>query len=102
MNLALLTGTNLFANTAGQDPTVAAYILTGIAFAQFIGLILFKLFSVLKQNGKMMACLHKEQPVRSKAPPDLKNDEAFPSLKTSIQKEREEKLYVLFCVFCVP
>ena len=60
MNLALLTGTNLFANTAGQDPTVAAYILTGVAFAQFIGLILFKLFSILR---KTMACLHKEQRV---------------------------------------
>ena len=60
MNLALLTGTNLFANTAGQDPTVAAYILTGVAFAQFIGLILFKLFSILR---KTMACLRKEQPV---------------------------------------
>ena len=60
MNLALLTGTNLFTNTAGQDPTVAAYILTGVAFAQFIGLILFKLFSILR---KTMACLRKEQPV---------------------------------------
>ena len=63
MNLALLTGTNLFANTAGQDPTVAAYILTGMAFTQFIGLIFFKLFSILKRNRKTMACLRKEQPV---------------------------------------
>ena len=63
MNLALLTGTNLFANTAGQDPTVAAYILTGMAFTQFIGLIFFKLFSILKRNGKTMACLCKEQRV---------------------------------------
>ena len=44
-------------------PTVAAYILTGVAFAQFIGLILFKLFSILKRNVKVMACFHKERPV---------------------------------------
>ena len=78
LNLALLTGTNLFANTVGEDPTAAAYILTGIVFFQFVGLILFKLFSVLKQNAKVkkylrkgqlcikqnaktMACLHKGQ-----------------------------------------
>ena len=54
MNLALLSGTNLFANTVGEDPTVAAYILTGIVFVQFVELILFKLFSVIKQNAKLM------------------------------------------------
>ena len=63
MNLALLTGTNLFANTVGQDLTLAAYILTGVAFAQFIGLIFYKLYSIFKRNEKVMACLHKEQPV---------------------------------------
>ena len=59
MNLALLTVANLFANTVGEDPTVAAYILIGIVFLQFVGLVLFKFFSVLKQNARMMEYLHK-------------------------------------------
>ena len=38
---------------------MAAYILIGIVCFQFVGLILFKLFSVLKQNARVMEYLHK-------------------------------------------
>ena len=63
MNLALLTGTTFFANAVGEDPIVATYILIGIAFVQFVGLVLFKVFSILKQNKTIMTCLHKRQPL---------------------------------------
>jgi len=63
MNLALLTGMTFFANAIGEDPIVATYILIGIAFVQFVGLILFKVFSILKRNKKIMTCLHKRQPL---------------------------------------
>ena len=59
MNLALLSGSNLFASTAGEDTSMSAYILIGVAFAQFIGLVLFKMFSILKQNEKVMKCFRK-------------------------------------------
>ena len=59
MNLALLTGMTFFNNAVGEDPIVATYILIGIAFVQFVGLVLFKVFSILKQNKKIMTCLHK-------------------------------------------
>ena len=63
MNLALLSGTNVFAHAVGGDPTLAAYILIGAAFVQFVGLILFKVFSILKRNERVIACLHKGRPV---------------------------------------
>ena len=42
--------------------TMAAYTLIGTAFVQFLGLIIFKVFSILKRSEKVMACLHKRQP----------------------------------------
>ena len=63
MNLALLTGMTFFNNAVGEDPIVATYILIGIAFVQFVGLVLFKVFSILMQNKKIMTCFHKRQPL---------------------------------------
>ena len=62
MNLALLSGTNLFSNAVGENPIVAAYVLMGIVLVQFVGLVLFKVVFILKQNERLMACLHKAQP----------------------------------------
>ena len=64
MNLALLSVTNMFTTMVRGDQTVAAYTLIGIAFVQFLGLILHKIFSILKKNEKVKACLrHRRQPV---------------------------------------
>ena len=63
MNLALLTGANSFITTAGGDLAASAYTLIGIAFVQFVGLVIFKVFSILKQSEKVMECLHRSQPV---------------------------------------
>ena len=63
MNLALLCVTNSFTSSSGGDQGVAASTLIGIAFVQFLGLIIFKVFSILKRSKKIMACLHKRQPV---------------------------------------
>ena len=54
MNLVLLTGANSFIAAAGGGLAMSAYTLTGIAFVQFIGLVLFKVFSILKQSEKVM------------------------------------------------
>ena len=61
MNLVLLTGTNSFIATAGGGLAMSAYTLIGIAFVQFAGLVLFKVFSILKQSEKVMEFLHKKQ-----------------------------------------
>ena len=63
MNLVLLTGAYSFITTAGGDVAVSAYTLVGVAFVQFVGLIFFKVFSILRQNEKVMGCLRKKHPV---------------------------------------
>ena len=63
MNLALLSVATMFTTMVGGDEMVASYTLIGIAFIQFIGLVLFKLFSILKGRERIMACLHRRQPV---------------------------------------
>ena len=62
MNLAILSGAHSFTTTAGGGVAVPAYTLIGVALAQFVGLVIFKVFSILKQSEKVMQCLHKEQP----------------------------------------
>ena len=61
MNLVILTWINSFITVAGGDLAMSAYTLIGIAFVQFAGLVLFKVFSILKQSEKVMECLHKRQ-----------------------------------------
>ena len=61
MNLALLCVANLFTTRSGGGQSCAAYTLIGMAFVQFLGLIIFKLFSILKNSERVNACLHREQ-----------------------------------------
>ena len=44
------------------DLAASAYTLIGIAFLQFIGLVVFKVFSLFKQSETVMRCLHSRQP----------------------------------------
>ena len=62
LNLVLLTGAYSFVATTGGDLAASAYTLIGIAFIQFVGLVLFKVVSILKQSEKLMECLCKKQP----------------------------------------
>ena len=61
MNLALLCVTNSFTSRSGGHQDVAASTLIAIVFAQFLGLIIFKVFSIHKRNKKVMACLQRTQ-----------------------------------------
>ena len=63
MNLILLTAAYSFIASAGGDLAVSAYTLIGIAFVQFVGLVLFKVLTILKQNEKFMRCFHRGQPI---------------------------------------
>ena len=42
---------------------MSVYTLIGIAFVQFVGLVLFKVLTILKQSEKLMRCFHKGQPI---------------------------------------
>ena len=57
MNLALLGLTSFFTTAVGRDETVAVYVLIGVVFVQFLGLIIFKTFSILRRNEKVTALL---------------------------------------------
>ena len=52
LNLAILNVTKMFSNNSDGSSSVASFTLIAIALAQFVGLILYKVF---KQNQKMMA-----------------------------------------------
>ena len=62
-NLALFAATILYNKTSGGDPAVAAYTLIGIAFLQFIGLVIFKIACILKKSPKLMKCVRMRRPV---------------------------------------
>ena len=66
VNLTILCFSNLFTNLTGSDFRSASNTLIGLAFIQFVGLVLFKVFSILKRNEKMIACFlimcHQKQP----------------------------------------
>ena len=62
MNLVGLCLTKFFTTLSGGDQDVAAYTVIGMAFVQFLGLVLFKLFSILKRTEKVKACFHRGQP----------------------------------------
>ena len=60
VNLALLAVIKLFNND--ENISEAPYnILIGIAFAQFLGLILYKVFLIIKHSEKVKACLHQRE-----------------------------------------
>ena len=65
MNLAVLGVATCFTTTARGDLSVPTYILIGVAFVHFVGLVIFKVFSILKQSEKVMRCLLRAQPAEN-------------------------------------
>ena len=63
MNLMVLTAVYSFIASGGGDLAVSAYTLIGIAFVQFVGLVLFKVLTTLKRSEKFMRCFRKGQPI---------------------------------------
>ena len=57
MNLVLFSGADLYTKTSGGSPAVAFHILIGIAFLQFIGVVIFKMALKLKKCPKIMECV---------------------------------------------
>ena len=48
INLALLGLAKFYTNAAGGDQTAATYTLIGVAFTQFLGLVFYQVYSLLK------------------------------------------------------
>ena len=62
INLALLCVTHFYTKLAKGNQAVAAYTLIGTAFVQFLGLLTFKVFAILKRSRKIRACLQRRHP----------------------------------------
>ena len=79
-NLALFAATILYIKPSGGDPAAAAYTLIGIAFLQFIGLVIFKIACILKKSPKLMKYVRMRRPV---------DDDWEQYEKAAVQREME-------------
>ena len=60
VNLGLLSSSHT--PFEGNKFSIASNCLIGLAFAQFIGLIIFKVLVIIKRNERVMSCLRRGQP----------------------------------------
>ena len=51
----------MFTTLEGGNTSLVSKSLFGLAFAQFIGLIFFKVFVIIKRSEKVMACFRRLQ-----------------------------------------
>ena len=57
INLTLMTGAIFYSHSVGGDSRVYVYPLIGLALLQFVGLLIFKVYSILKNISKCRACI---------------------------------------------
>ena len=62
VNLGLLSASHMFTSFEGSNFSLALNCLIGLAFAQFIGLIIFKVLVIIKRSERVMSCLRRGQP----------------------------------------
>ena len=62
VNLGLLSASHMFTTLEGGNISLASNCLFGLAFAQFIGLVFFKVVVIIKHSERVMACLRRGQP----------------------------------------
>ena len=61
-NLGLLSASHMFTTFEEGNSFLAVTCLFGLGFAQFIGLIFYKMLVIIKRSKTVMACLHRGQP----------------------------------------
>ena len=61
MNLTILGVATLFITTTGGNQIAVSSTLMGLAFTQFLGLIIFKVLSIFKYKEKLNTCLRKRR-----------------------------------------
>ena len=62
VNLGLLSSSHMFTTREEGNSFLAMTCLFGLAFAQFIGLVFFKVLVIIKRSDRVMACLRRGQP----------------------------------------
>ena len=62
VNLGLLSISHMFTTLERGNISLASNCLFGLAFAQFIGLVFFKVLVIIKRSERVMSCLRRRQP----------------------------------------
>ena len=62
VNLGFLSISHMYIALEGGNISIAVKCLFGLAFAQFIGLVFFKVLVIIKRSERVMACLRRGQP----------------------------------------
>ena len=62
VNLGFLSISHMYFALEGGNISIAVKCLFGLAFAQFIGLVFFKVLVIIKRSERVMACLRRGQP----------------------------------------
>ena len=62
VNLGLMSATHIFITSKGGNLFLAVNCLFGVAFAQVIGLIIFKVLVIFKHSKRVMCCFHRRPP----------------------------------------
>ena len=62
VNLGLLSLSHMFTTREEGNSFLAMTCFFGLAFAQFIGLVFFKVLVIIKRSERVMACLRRGQP----------------------------------------
>jgi len=85
INLALLCVTHFYTKLAKGNQAVAAYTLIGTAFVQFLGLLTFKVFAILKRNRKIRTCLQRRHPAEGQVRERLLQKEQYTNILTHMK-----------------
>ena len=92
-NLGILTASHTFAALESYNFLLPSNLLVGLAFAQFIGLILFKIAVVLNIREKNLQLIHKPGPTEENGNDDWElYEEAAQLREQEAQIEREADL----------
>ena len=62
INLGLLSISHMFTTLEGGNISIGSNIFFGLAFAQFIALVFYKVLVIIKRSERLMLCLRRGQP----------------------------------------
>ena len=77
INLGILSAFNIFASLKHYDILIPSNVLVGLAFTQFIGLVLFKVAVVFNISVKMRQCIHRPGPAEGNGDWELYEEAAL-------------------------
>ena len=80
INLGLLSISHMFTTLERGNISLALNCLFGLAFAQFIGLVFFKVLVIIKHSERVMSCFRRGQPT---------DDDWEPYEQAALQREME-------------